>query len=123
MSEPKPFMESPHSPALVVSITVMRNMLAGCQVIVGKGLTDDEIGDAEAAAVMELFKETYGKRRAPETVDTKPDPDQAIGEAMRAIEVAGAHPVLTNIVVALEAAQKDYRAYRDAETTAKAEGH
>jgi hypothetical protein len=116
MSESKPFMESLHSPALVVNITVMRNMLAGCQIVVGNGLTDDEIGDAEAAAVMELFKETYGRRRAVEADEGKPDPDRAIAEAMRAIELAGAHPALTSIVVALEAAQRDYRTYRDAET-------
>lgn len=111
MSNQIPLMDSEHSPALVVSITVMRNMLAGCQVAFGKGITKEEAGDAEAAAVMALFEETYGKRQATETENTAADPDQAIGEAMRAIELAGAHPALTRIVVALEAARKDYRDY------------
>lgn len=111
MSNQIPLMDNENSPALAVSITVMRNMLAGCQVVFGKGITEQEAGDAEAAAVMALFEETYGKRRAVEADNAPADPDQAIGDAMRAIELAGAHPALTKIVVALEAARKGYRTY------------
>ncbi|KQP31408.1 hypothetical protein [Methylobacterium sp. Leaf100] len=116
MSNQIPLMDGEHSPALVVSITVMRNMLAGCQVVFGKGVTEQEAGDAEAAAVMALFEETYGKRQAVEADKASADPDQAIGEAMKAIEMAGAHPVLTGIVVALEGARKEYRTYISGES-------